>query len=78
MDELTAEEYEDRARRCHQLTWSCTDPMALDTFKRLARDYNLIAAAIRARGEADRAAFSNFTTSDASNGSRTPLRLRRY
>jgi hypothetical protein len=49
METLTAQEYEDKAQQCHRLAWFCTDPRTLGVLKGLAREYDLMAAVLRAR-----------------------------
>jgi len=51
MGVLTAEQYEDKAQQCLRLARSCTDRTAMETLKKLAHDYNLMGAALRAREE---------------------------
>ena len=56
MEKLTAEQYEDKAQQCRRLAGWCTDRVAIETLKKLARDYELMAAALIARDE-HRAAY---------------------
>jgi hypothetical protein len=48
---VTADQYEAKAQQCLRLARSCTDPVAKETLKKLAREYELMAAALRAREE---------------------------
>jgi len=48
----TAPEFcEERARQCLRLIVSCTDPAAMEALKKLAQEYELMAAELRAREE---------------------------
>ena len=50
---MTADLYEEKAEQCERLARSCTDPAAVEVLKKLAREYRLIALAIRNNDQDD-------------------------